>query len=315
MSFRIFAAPTPQTTIGSTCIIDTDLSTDCDDVADLILAAEFHKLGLVEIRSVIVSDNGPTGAAAADAILYHCGITPLRRYASLGVGSGHAFVTQIASLCPHPHARSDMVAATPLAKYRSVLAEAADGSIKIVTLGALTRAAELMNSPADAIDSRTGMQLISDKVTDLVVVADNRTRAFGNSHEWNINLDPSAAADVCDNWPGQITNVFCDDADDVTGVGGVRGFNTSTCPMAIAYNLWLGGSAAVTGRPGWGLPSIEHIADTGYYTLEQGTWRVTLSSGQTAWTVDAGPHRRVVRTQSTTAMRDRWNAFLDGHEN
>lgn len=316
MTLRVFGRKPPAPSGLPQYIFDTDFDTDVGDLGNLIQTAWFHTQGLIDLRAVIVTYPLSTveQVQAADAMLNHLGISPARGYAigTTRTGLTGTWYEDIAANFAHPKVPAT-VAAVPaaLSTYRSVLAEAPNNSVVISTHGGLTELNNLLTSPADSISSLTGSQLITAKVNKLIIEGDITTRASGDPNEYNIAIDASASANVCANWPTTIYMSFEDDAQQVTNVGGTGGFSTSTCPMARGYTT----AGYTSGRPAWGYPNPEFVAGTGNYTLEQGTWRVTLTAGQHAWTPGAGPHYRLVRVPTTATMAARFNMQLAAHGN
>jgi hypothetical protein len=204
-------------------IIDGDLGNDISIDDGFYAAIRLHKLGYLDIRAAVTG--GPMTAAGAYLATY-------LRYAGLGhipIGTFQGLLgpTQAAGysaqyvendMCayvnagttPQPGCLTNMAVRAgiapnfpvsafpePVAVIRKALAAAVDGTIVMIETGPAQVFAAVMNSPADGIDSRTGVDLITAKVSYLLVMGGDQP----SGTEWNVYHAPSQAADINANWP------------------------------------------------------------------------------------------------------------------
>lgn len=184
-------------------IIDTDYSGDCDDALALSLAIKAHQDELFTL-SVVVSSDIDTAAPAVRATLDTYGLTEVPVYAYQGtVGNyNNNFTASVRNRFRNStDVRSNYT--DDVTGYRTLLANAADASVKIVALGGLTALSRLLDSPADSISPLTGSELIAAKVTSLVSMAGTFPTSSGTP-EYNMAQDPTGSQNVCDNWPTPI---------------------------------------------------------------------------------------------------------------
>ncbi len=84
--------------------------------------------------------------------------------------------------------------------YRQVLAKQPDLSVTIITIGFLTNLANLLSTPPDNHSPLNGLELVRQKVKQLVSMAG----AFPSGREWNIYQDSASAKKVFEIWPTPI---------------------------------------------------------------------------------------------------------------
>lgn len=199
------SVPTPEQRL----LVDTDMLTDCDDVAALELAFAAERRGLVRILAVTVSSSCPLSVPAVDAVATYCG----RADVPIGApknGTGYrrddsCFLRQLADEFPHALASND-AAPDAVEVMRRTLAAAPDGSVKLVTLGYLSNVASLLRSGPDGICPLSGRELLSRKVGEWVCMGGNFPVDPANDNV-NFTRDAAAAVFALTNYPGRITFV------------------------------------------------------------------------------------------------------------
>lgn len=86
-----------------------------------------------------------------------------------------------------------------------MLATADDGSMHIISIGFLTNLAELLRSQPDDASPLAGPQLITQKVSELVVMGGT----YPSGWEWNFaGVDPTSTAYVLEHWPEDVPITF-----------------------------------------------------------------------------------------------------------
>nr|ADY60760.1 Inosine/uridine-preferring nucleoside hydrolase [Rubinisphaera brasiliensis DSM 5305] len=189
-------------------IFDTDMANDCDDAGALAVLNALADNGEANILAVVTNRKCPSGVsgAACDAIntYYGRGDIPIgtdKDGAKVPWKSPSSYTPILSADFPHD---SDEDASLPdaLTVYRKTLAAAADNSVVICSVGALSNLEDLLNSPGDEHSPLTGKELITRKVQRTVIMG----AAFPRSArpETNIRLDPPAAVAVVCEWPGEI---------------------------------------------------------------------------------------------------------------
>jgi len=189
-------------------IFDTDMANDCDDAGALGVLNALADNGEADILAVVTNRKCPAGVsgAASDAIntYYGRGEIPIgtdKDGAKVPWKSPSRYTPALSADFPHD---SDADASLPdaLTVYRKTLAAAADNSVVICSVGALSNLEDLLNSPADELSPLPGKELITRKVQRTVIMG----AAFPRSArpETNIRLDPPAAVAVVCEWPGEI---------------------------------------------------------------------------------------------------------------
>ncbi len=198
-----FAAPVPV-------IFDTDMSNDCDDAGALAVLNVLADRGEAEILAVVANRKCPGNATAAaiSAINHWYG----RPDVPIGTDKDGAktpkrwwrpspFTPALRDEFPHA-AKPDDEMPDAVDVYRRTLAAAADGSVVICSVGALSNLEDLVHSKSDELSPLTGGELILKKVKLTVIMGGGFPRT-GNP-ETNIKLDPAAAVCVVNEWPGDI---------------------------------------------------------------------------------------------------------------
>ena len=150
-------------------ILDTDLGGDVDDLGALAVLHTLRAAGHCELLAVM-SDTPQTGAIDA--------IHATNRY----FGAGHVPVGRPPWAMRSEDSYADAVARsagvsidvrdapTSTALYRRILADAADASVTIATIGPLLLVDQLLASPADAASKLNGRDLVAAKVNRVVMM-------------------------------------------------------------------------------------------------------------------------------------------------
>lgn len=89
---------------------------------------------------------------------------------------------------------------SPVIMYRTILAVAADASLHIISIGFLTNLADLLRSGADDISPLSGLDLVSTKVSELIIMGGR----YPSGRDFNFRTDAPSAMHVLENWPKHI---------------------------------------------------------------------------------------------------------------
>ena len=190
-------------------LIDTDMLTDCDDVAALELAFACERKGEARVLAVTVSSAYPKSVPVVEAVNAFCGRADVPVGAPKN-GTGHrrddsCFLDKVSAEFPHAHASNDD-APDAVEVMRRTLAAAEDGSVTLVTLGYLSNVASLLRSGPDALSPLDGRTLLAQKVKEWACMGGNFPNDPAKDNV-KFTRDAPAAVFALTNYPGRITFV------------------------------------------------------------------------------------------------------------
>lgn len=230
-------------------IIDTDIGPDCDDAGALACAHALQNRGFCSIQAVTHCTSNPYGAGCADAInrWYGRGDIPIGTLKSKGFLADVQYQKYNRYVAEHFPNRYPTGEGVPdaLAILRSTLAAAEDGSVVVCAIGPLTNLAKLLYSQADDMSLPKGQELIAKKVKRLVVMGGGWT-----GPEWNFLMDATAAAHVCNNWPGEVWFSTFEVGESII-TGSKWNWEGGINPVRDAYRLH-----SPNGRMSWDLTAV-----------------------------------------------------------
>ncbi len=253
-------------------IFDSDMSSDHDDAADIAVLHALADLGECQILACMASSqNGGTALAFNSINAYYgrpdipCGRRP-------DCGGPGAYPGTIISEFPHPLYATFTDPPLAVNLYRQVLAAQPDHSVSIVTTGYLNNLQALMQSGADGYSALNGMDLIRQKVKLLACAGG----CYPAGNEFNLRVEPAAAAFVLNNWP---TAAFFDGYDvgqDIYSGGDLQQTGTFN-PIRRCFELTFFGP-----YPTWGQIMV-------YYAVRS-------AESQSLWTFNTTGHNNVDAT-------------------
>ena len=88
--------------------------------------------------------------------------------------------------------------------YRATLAAASNASVTLISIGFLNNLADLLRSPPDAHSSLSGVELVGQKVAELVVMGGT----YPSGWEFNFAYNISATRIVLREWPSTVPITF-----------------------------------------------------------------------------------------------------------
>lgn len=150
-------------------LLDTDICGDCDDVAALSLLNYFKNEGKAEILCVTECLGVPYGVGCVDAVCrYYGNLVDIGSYRGEKHKNDKSLYTKaVCEQFPNGgYAPGDVPEAYKL--MRKKLAE--NNHVKIVTIGFFTNLALLVDSPPDEFSPLNGLELIEQKVDEIVVM-------------------------------------------------------------------------------------------------------------------------------------------------
>jgi len=155
-------------------IVDTDISSDCDDAGAVALLNTFMNQGEATLLACVANGHDADlscGATiqAINAWYGHPAIPIGAYHGTVGFTTGSTYTKQV-----HQHFVPDFPADDKLPAgvdvYRRALASAADGTVVIVSLGFLQNLDELLKSGPDAVSDLAGLDLVRKKVRQIVIM-------------------------------------------------------------------------------------------------------------------------------------------------
>ncbi|KAI9934545.1 hypothetical protein ASPWEDRAFT_175272 [Aspergillus wentii DTO 134E9] len=191
-------------------IIDTDLFSDVDDAGALLLASTIDS---AELLAVNVNYPSSYSAFAASSILGHyqhshvpIGLTrPINddTFWDRMMFEYGEFASKVAYHWRNASSLSFAEEAwDPVDLYRKILAEQDDDSVTIASIGFLENLSALLNSTADCYSQLSGLELVTAKVSELVIMGGD----YPSGYEWNFyGFGPAITAHVVHTWPSAMT--------------------------------------------------------------------------------------------------------------
>ncbi|MDA9004011.1 nucleoside hydrolase [bacterium] len=280
-------------------IFDTDMGPDIDDVLALAMLHAYQKQGKIELAAVTISRNSDAGARFSDAIntFYKHPDIPIGIYygSTNWEGNDNALYPILANSYPH-----DIEQPLPegVDVQRSVLARAEQEQRRVIMIqvGFSGNISTLLDSPADAISPKSGMDLVKDNVDFLSIMA---TRRNSSQPEFNVEKDLASAKNVFKKWPKKmvITGGSTGDAILYPYESIENYFNyVSSHPVKAAYeykNLsWHPSNPPFYNMRSWDLLSVlEAVEPENNYLKLSGPGRMTLSAnGASTFVEGNGEH-------------------------
>lgn len=224
-------------------ILDTDISSDVDDVGAVAVLHALADQGGVEILAMMVSSGDPWSAGCLDALNTFYG----RPDIPIGVVEGESvihesrFTREIAHQFPNDFG-IEQKKQTAVALYRKILASSSSRSVIIVSVGYLTNLSHLLQSKSDSISKWEGKTLVREKVKELICMGGQ----YPSGREWNFLHDAASAADVVENWPTPIGFVGFESGVSVLTGSGLKK-TAKNNPLRKSYQLYNG----LQDRPSW----------------------------------------------------------------
>jgi len=245
----VIVAASPLSLRAETSIIfDTDMDTDCDDAGALAMLHALADKGTVRILATVVSSKYSYSAMTVQAINAYFKRPDLPVGVVKGKGAstkrGSKYARAIAEKFPGRYKSNENI---PDARdvYRKVLAAQKDGSVVIVSVGYLTNLRDLLETPADAVSSLNGTELVRHKVKYWVCMGGAYPSRLKPGGYGNFMPDQQATIKAVQDWPGTI--FFSGDGRKIQTGTLVRKKNESN-PVKMAYDLYLKTRPT---RPSW----------------------------------------------------------------
>lgn len=179
----LLASPLPATAQPK-IIFDTDIGGDADDLGALAMLHNLMLEGECELLAVMSWSNERYAVAAIDAVNRYYG-HPEVLIAGRQDDVWHddwQYNRPVVEALPSELTYEDVPEPTEL--YRQILADAAESSIVVVTVGPLLNIKRLLESGPDDISPLTGIDLVEAKVEKFVIMGGHFPEGQG---EWNFD--------------------------------------------------------------------------------------------------------------------------------
>ncbi len=191
--------------------------------------------------------------------------------------------------------------------YRKILSESKE-NLEIIEIGYLQVFASLLESMGDSISPKTGLELISEKVSKVWVMAGKWDQEKGIEHNFARNERARNAASIfCDKVPVPVTFLGFEVGVDVYTGGNLSGDD--------ALHMALRDHGSQNGRNSWD-PMLALLAIIGDeekagYKLIKGKGFVDPKTGENTFTESQdGIHGYVVKTKENSWYRDTINNLI-----
>jgi len=264
-------------------ILDTDMNTD--DVAALAILHTYADRGNVTILATVASNRFDNVAAVMSAFNTYF----KRPDIPIGVPKGKSVEipdpehwSEVIRTQYEHHIKNNSEAADSVSVYREVLAKQPDRSVTIISIGFLTNLANLLSTSADSHSQLNGLDLVKQKVKQLVSMAGE----YPSGREWNIYQDSSSAKKVYDLWPTPVIFSGFEIGDKVkTGLPLIHNNSLINSPIKDVFNICLTfTNETISGMSSWDETTVM-VAVEGYehyYNIESGRI-VVKSDGSNSW--------------------------------
>ena len=184
-------------------ILDTDIGPDCDDVGALAVLFSYAKEYNTDILGVCNCTSNVYGSATVDALKEFCNAPDFK----IGMYSKPGFVSYEA-----PRVKYSQYVAEAYSKkyndgtleilphvsfYRSLLADAEDDGVVVVTIGMFNTFADFLRSGPDKYSELSGLELAAKKIHAVVSMA----AILPEGREFNVVTDYPSAKFCFENCP------------------------------------------------------------------------------------------------------------------
>ncbi len=188
-------------------ILDTDIGPDCDDVGALAVLFSYAKEFNVPVLGICNCTSNPYGTATIDAVREFCKYpeVPLGAFSRPGfydhTNPSHVLYNKyIAETYCKKFMNGTLEVLPHVSFYRSLLANAEDDSVILMTIGMFNCLADFLKSGPDKYSPLTGLELAKKKVHALVSMA----ALYPSGREFNVVCDYEAARYCFENFPKPI---------------------------------------------------------------------------------------------------------------
>eukprot|EP00730_Choanoeca_flexa_P017650 TRINITY_DN8526_c0_g1_i2.p2 TRINITY_DN8526_c0_g1~~TRINITY_DN8526_c0_g1_i2.p2 ORF type:complete len:285 (+),score=19.87 TRINITY_DN8526_c0_g1_i2:1703-2557(+) len=215
-------------------IIDTDMSTDCDDVAAVCIANQLHQQGEVDLLAVMHNTGIEQGIGAVSVLNTFYNHSHIALGAYMGEFGQNRTGVYVADLVEHwPSTIQNRSQVKPAWQvYREVLSQQPNNSVTIASIGFTTNMELLLKTPGDDISPLTGTELVQAKVAGVAWMGGKYPSSAATGPEWNFGGDGigSSTAYTVDHWPK---------TSEITFLGWYAGHLVRVCKRREGQGAWI----------------------------------------------------------------------------
>ena len=284
--------------------IDTDMGSDCDDVAAVAILAHFHKLGKINLLGVSHTSANPRAVEYLDMVCRFYGYKTENLAAASkewGVGEfREGFFDEVLNGFSYSKPLESLNAVQLMRKQLSTVKDAT-----ILCIGPLNNMSRFLDSPPDEISPLSGREILAQNVKEIVamggIFADKRYLFYGETFdvEYNIKLDACSSKNFIENCPAKITFVEFELGYKVKTFGDTVASAVET-PIKRAYILFKADS-----RESWDVIAALYclFGENGYYRTSADGECVVENNGKTIFhEKQGGKHRYLIETASKESI-------------
>lgn len=295
-------------------IFDSDMGPDYDDVGAITMLHAFADQGKAKILATMAS----TKYANVGAVL-NVFNTYFKR-PSLPVGVPHGRALELKDwqhwsdtlVVKYPHrVKGNDELPDAVSLYRKILASQPDHGVTIITVGFLTNIANLLKSGPDSFSRLSGMQLVMQKVKQLVSMAGR----FPSGKEFNIDRDFLSSKYAFEHAPVPVLFSGFEIGEKIKcGLPLIHSNAIHNSPVKDVFRISIPMAAEDSaGRKSWDETAVL-VAVLGYepfYTIQRGQIAISDKDGSNTWTDDdKGPQARLVEKADPQRVRDLINRLM-----
>ncbi len=279
-------------------ILDTDFSSDVDDVGAVAVLHNLAEQGRVDILAMMISSGDPWAATGLKAVNTWFGRPEIPVASVTGAGvSDVSTYTQALTEEFLPETQRNQEVQDALTLYRQILADAPDQSVTLVTIGYLTNLYHLLLSEPDALSPLDGRSLVEQKVRRLICMGGQ----YPAGKEWNFHRDAPASRFVGEHWPSPIVFVGFEIGRDVLTGTQLR-HRVPPHPVRRSYDLY----NQLESRSSWDLIAV-YYAVTGGSALWSRVYgrNEVQADGSNSWREESpARHAYLVQRVETAVIAD-----------
>jgi pyrimidine-specific ribonucleoside hydrolase len=301
-----------QTTSTIPVIFDTDMGPDYDDVGAIALLHALADRGEAEILATIAS----TKYEGVAAVLHVLNTYFNKPDIPIGVPHGEALTLKDSQhwtdtlIANYPHQiqkNSEVPSAVEV--YRKILAQQADNSVTIITVGFLTNVAALLQSPPDTHSALSGKELVKKKVKKLVSMAGK----FPSGLEFNIEEDAKAAQYAFEHWEKPVLFSGFEIGHKIkTGLPLIQNDDIQNSPVKDVYRISIPKAEGdKEGRMSWDQTAVL-VAIRGhqpYYKLKSGRIEID-EEGNNQWSTEGNQHQYLIENRPVEEVQQLINELM-----
>lgn len=299
----------PATAAPMKVIFDTDMGNDIDDAIALDMLYKYADEGLIELLGVTSNKEEPQSVEYLDLMntFYGYATLPLGRITEgAPCDRVNSFTSQTVADPHYARTITDREAIPEsVDRLRELLAAQPDQATTIIAVGFSTNLQRLLRSEADSFSPLNGVELVAQKVKQLVMMGGDFYPADDTMAEYNIRIDQPAAKTVFEEWPTPIVtspfevgNAMLYPVESILGDFGY----VEKHPLAEAYKVY---KPMPYDRPMWDPSAVLYAVepDAGYFTIsDPGLITVTDDAYTLFEARPEGAHRYLSVTPEQAAM-------------